>query len=286
MSEIHRLTPTLPHVIIAAVVLTPIAFAYELTESPLRSEVLDLLVADTSIRSKVYAMPAEKKRAMLEYVHLQKARDVQKDYNFFWLLLFLHDEATYQELAKKKDYSMLQDTLDPHALELIAPGMFANDQPVSEHVFPRSVLAEQAMIGMLLEMPEVPMRIKNWIRHFGDTDVDWVEHRQLFRDWWTKNEAAWRRRDFTALEPGPDMSHRRRPDLILYERKAAAVSPRPVLATPAPAVPMLSPPATPTPVAIANDSSRNGLAIIIGVVALGALGIGLLAWRRVRRSHD
>jgi len=69
----------------ALLIMVCVAFAYpgvayDLTDSPLRSEVLELLQSNGGIRSRIFAMPAEKKRAMLEYVRLQQSRDVAKDF--------------------------------------------------------------------------------------------------------------------------------------------------------------------------------------------------------------
>lgn len=208
--------------IIACTAVAAQTIAYDLSESPLRSEVFALITADGGIRSKIAAMPAEKRNAMRDYVRLQYARDEDKSYELARILLCLGDEAIYQEILKKRDYGALQDTLDPHAFELIAPEMSRDDPPrwnaMGIPIYPDSALAQQAIGTMLRRMPESPQQVKAWMDTFVNADVSQQELQQIFRSWWTTNEAAWRRRDFTALKAGPDMSHRNIPKMRAEKR--------------------------------------------------------------------
>lgn len=274
---------TLPIVACMAVAFS--AVAYDLTEDPLREEAFNLISADGSIRARIAAMSAEKKRAMLEYVRLQYTRDKDKSFELSRILLFLGDEATYQEMLQKNDYGSLQATLDPHIFELIAPIMFRSDKNFlrQEFVFPPSIRARNAIVWMLWQMPEVPKSIKDW-NDWSSLSISESEMQQIFRDWWTANEAAWRRRDFAALKPGRDMSHRNiykmREDVLAREAAAAALN--------ATTTPQSKPSPQPTSAftlpSPATDSTQRRPKLGIVLLVLVAIGISLWVFRSRSQS--
>lgn len=269
--------------IIACVAVAATTFAYDLTDSPLRAEVLELLKESGGIRSRIMALPAEKNKAMLDYVRLQQSRDVAKDFDYQSVLLCLGDEATYQDLLKKKDFGSLQDTLDPHAFELIAPEMFGDLTPRGPRIYSYSTYARSAIVHMLWQMPEVPPRIKAWLETFRDTDLSNEESQQIFRDWWTANEDAWRRRNFAVLKAGPDMSHRNIPKRRAAKRaeEAAAAAAAGTSAT-TPAQQTAAPAVQPL---FAEPSKTSW----VRVAALGALilsfVLGIGAWRAAHKGR-
>jgi len=245
----------------------------ELTESPLKEDA-NRLIGKGVLRlyPEIRKMSAAKRIAFASYLRQEAAKDPEIRDSVNHILLVLGDEAAMQQFGREHKWRSLADTKNPRAVEIIAAGLMTNDDNPAYETPSHDAASQLAVV--LLNWPEIPPEVSGWIMKFRGWIMNARDDRQLMREWWVANEAAWRRRDFAALKPGRDLVGRDRIDPRTLPSPPPA-TPEPLAA--APSIPQLpaprpqqSAPATP-PTLPSDPGSPVPFAVIAGacLVAVG-----------------
>lgn len=271
--------------LICLIVFVAVCFG-ELSDGPSREDANRLLgKGPATLYPEIQKMDQTRRIAFASYLRQEAAKDPEIRRNVDNILLFLGDETTMQKFAQANQWWMLAETKNSHAVDLIAAGLMANDDlPGAETP---SYYAAQQLEVILLNWPEIPSEVSAWIKRFHGWWMNSRDSRELLREWWVANEAAWRRRDFAALKPGRDLVGRDRfgpngerlYDRALAPAKPATIGP-PTDATQS--LPLQLSPARPAPEAKATTAivrqDNSSIWPFVAVAAACVAALGAVLW--------
>ncbi|MDQ3566433.1 MAG: hypothetical protein M3436_20950 [Pseudomonadota bacterium] len=231
--------------------------------------------------------PSERKELVS---HIKKMSDryggVMHDgaYSSQLTILYLGDEEMRRHLAQKFAESPnprgLGPSGDPELVPLLAPYLFreepAWDTAHGDVSAPRlSISACDTIAKIVGNSPAFTGEVGDWARRvqqpFGTP-----EYREILREWWRANEAAFKAKDFKAVRLGrlgPHSDVITKPD---WATRLDTAPPIPPAAAVAPA------PATKTPAAVAPAVARFDptLWVFGSLTLLVAIACGWIFWRR------
>ncbi len=262
------------------------------TDGPLRDEAVRIVsLSPEEAYSEAQKMAPDRRKELIEYLGNEKPRDIAENrWRYERIQVGLGDEDMLQEYIRRSEFGTLRYVPNPHILELAAQEMFQDDHRwVLVDGVPRqphSELALDCVSNILRILPQVPAHARKWVDTFNGTVVSRREAQRIFCNWWIENADAWRRRDFTALKSGPDMSHRQYGKLTQAEQERIRAdddlgNPTPPLPTPPP-IPLLKTntehvgqrPTIPKPRPAASGFTRKETGMLLPTVILFGFGIG------------
>jgi hypothetical protein len=171
-----------------------------------------------AIRFAADVDPERRKRA-IAYTKRKLAAEKDGNSSMVRTLISLRDEETIRSLEKEPNpeevLNILRDCRSPVAFEVLGPILFIDEpwqviQSTDTFTVGASFQTAGAMPYMLSRMAGFSPEVLNWAQKFeyhyeraAPGIIQWQGMRDLFREWWRKNEVHFRNKDYQAVTP-PD----------------------------------------------------------------------------------